>query len=93
MLITWDIQAEQHYRFFSKDKKIIEKINKLLESIEERYDHGIGKPERLKGYKERLIYSRRIDDKNRLIYEVKCTDDKPVISINILSLKGHYSNK
>ena len=93
VLIKWDIQAVQDYKFFLKNKRIIEKIKKLLESIEENYSRGIGKPERLKGYKERLLYSRRIDEKNRLIYEVIQNDDKQVISITILGLKGHYNDK
>ena len=45
--------------------------------------HGIGKPESLKanlsGY-----WSRRIDDKNRVVYSV---DDE---YIKIISCKGHY---
>lgn len=93
MLIKWDIQAQQDYKFFLKDKKIIEKVKKLLESVEGNYHYGIGKPERLKGYKERILYSRRIDDKNRLIYEVVQDDQKNLISINILRLKGHYNDK
>jgi toxin YoeB len=94
MQVNWDVQAEQDYKFFlKKDRRAIEKIKKLLESLEEKYDQGIGKPERLKGYKERLIYSRRIDEKNRIIYEVMQDKNKQVLSITILGLKGHYNNK
>jgi len=60
MLINWDIKAKKSYESWQKvDKKIFIKIRKLLESIEEKYDYGIGKPERLKGYGERIIYSSK----------------------------------
>lgn len=94
MQVNWDVQAEQDYKFFlKKDRRAIEKIQKLLESIEEKYDYGVGKPERLKGYKERFIYSRRIDEKNRLLYEVSLTSKQEIISITILRLKGHYDDR
>lgn len=93
MLVNWNVKALEDYKFFLQDQKISEKIHKLLESIEEKYDYGIGKPERLKGYKERFIYSRRIDDKNRLVYEVHLSLQQQIISITILGLKGHYDNR
>lgn len=49
------------------DKKTLDKIKKLVRSIE--YDglmKGEGKPEKLKSRTN--TYSRRIDEKNRLIY-------------------------
>lgn len=50
------------------DKKKIEKINSLLQSVDrEGQMKGIGKPEKLL---HRRGYSRRIDDTNRLIYLV-----------------------
>lgn len=45
---------------------------------------GIGKPEALK---HRSGYSRRIDDANRLIYEI---DELKIIKI--VSCKGHYES-
>lgn len=49
MQVNWDVQAEQDYKFFlKKDRRAIEKIKKLLESLEEKYDQGIGKPEATK---------------------------------------------
>ena len=66
------------------DKKNVNRINKLLKSIErEGYSKGIGKPEPLKhnlsGY-----WSRRITDEHRMIYKVKEND------IFIASCKDHY---
>lgn len=93
MPVNWNVKAIEDYKFFLKDQEIIKKIQKLLVSVEEKYDYGIGKPERLKGYKERFIYSRRIDEKNRLIYEVYLGLEKQVLSITILGLKGHYNDR
>ncbi|MBR1479424.1 MAG: Txe/YoeB family addiction module toxin [Alphaproteobacteria bacterium] len=47
---------------------------------------GLGKPERLKHYNSREVWSRRIDKKNRLVYEIRADE------ITILSVFGHYVN-
>lgn len=66
----------------NEDKKTLNKINRLLQSIERNGAMvGEGKPERLK-YGEG--YSRRIDEKNRLVYDIE--ND----TIIIKSCKGHY---
>ena len=94
MLINWDAKAKKSYELLYKNNKItFAKVQKLLESIEKQYDNGIGKPERLKGYNDRIIYSRRINDKDRLIYEVIKDDNEEVTSIIILQLKGHYNDR
>ena len=76
----------EHYLYWqSQDKRTLKKINQLLKSIErDGAMHGIGKPEPLK-HKDGE-YSRRIDEANRLVYEV--SDDK----ITIKSCRGHYEN-
>ena len=54
----------------SQDKKTLKKINDLIKSIErDGEDKGLGKPEALKGNMSGF-YSRRIDEKNRLVYRV-----------------------
>ena len=51
-----------------QDKKTIKKINNLLDDIKRNgVMQGIGKPEPLK---HRSGYSRRIDDVNRLVYDI-----------------------
>lgn len=66
------------------DRKIADKIDKLINDIARNgADKGIGKPERLK---HKPYWSRRIDDKNRLVYELR---DKIV---EIQSCKGHYDD-
>lgn len=43
-------------------------------NIEQHPSWGTGKPEALKGYGERNVYSRRIDPKHRLVH--RHYDDK-----------------
>ncbi len=65
------------------DKKILQRINALIKDIESNgVSKGIGKPEKLRHMKG---WSRRIDDKNRLIYDV---EEKGFL--HILACKGHY---
>ena len=73
--------------FFKKINNpiILKKIRQLLEIIPETPYNGIGKPEPLKHHLAGL-WSRRINQEHRLVYEVIETDN--VILIH--SLKGHY---
>ena len=65
------------------DKKILKRINDLVKDIERNgVSKGIGKPEKLK-YRDG--WSRRIDEKNRLVYRIDNND-----YLNIISCKGHY---
>jgi toxin YoeB len=72
----------------SGDKKVLQKIDKLLDELREHPTSGTGKPEQLKHY-EIPTWSRRITDKHRLIYRIQ--EDK--IIVLVLSLWGHYSDK
>ncbi|MBR3624614.1 MAG: Txe/YoeB family addiction module toxin [Selenomonadaceae bacterium] len=59
---------EEYLEWQNRDKKILQRINKLIKDIERNgVLNGIGKPEPLKHYLTGW-YSRRIDEKNRLIY-------------------------
>jgi toxin YoeB len=70
--------------FWSKnDAKIIRKIFDLISDAQRNPFEGIGKPEALK-YNLAGCWSRRIDDKNRLVYQV--TEDE----IKIISCRYHY---
>ena len=73
----------EHYKYWqSQDRKTLNKINRLLQSIErDGAMGGEGKPERLKYGSG---YSRRIDDANRLVYEIE--ND----TIIVTACKGHY---
>ena len=76
-----------HYtEWQGQDKKTVKRINQLLKSIDrDGTMQGIGKPELLKHDKSGL-YSRRIDEANRLVYEMSGNQ------IIVKSCKGHYEN-
>ncbi|MFR4987039.1 MAG: Txe/YoeB family addiction module toxin [Lachnospirales bacterium] len=77
---------EEYLYWQAKDKKSLKKINDLLKDISRNYFSGLGKPEPLKHNCENL-WSRRIDDKNRIIYTIE--ND----TIIIIKCKGHYYDK
>lgn len=79
----WDGAWEDYRYWVGHDRKILKRIDKLLDDIERNGYDGIGKPEPLKGELSGF-WSRRIDDTHRLIYRVE--ND----TIEILSCKGHY---
>lgn len=67
----------------SGNHSILKKIRNLIIDIEKTPFDGLGKPEALK-YNLSGKWSRRISDKDRLVYEISGND------IKIYSLKGHY---
>ena len=66
------------------DPKTLKRINLLLKDISRNGNDGLGKPEKLR---HRDGWSRRIDDVNRLVYQLK--DDG---SIEVMQCKGHYDD-
>lgn len=68
----WADNAWEDYLYWqTQDKKTLKRINLLIKDIERNgVMHGIGKPEALTGNLSGE-YSRRIDDKNRLIYHME----------------------
>ena len=85
-ILFTDTGWAQYTEWQGQDKKTIKKINQLLKSIDrDGALQGIGKPELLRHDKSGL-YSRRIDETNRLVYEIY---DNQII---VKSCKGHYEN-
>lgn len=76
---------EDYIYWQSQDKKTLKKINSLLKEINREPFEGEGKPEPLK--KEKGKWSRRINEKDRLVYSY----DKDAITI--YQCKGHYDDK
>ncbi len=66
--------------------KLLTKIMSLMEELKQHPRSGIGKPERLKHYGSREIYSRRIDREHRLVYEI--LEDKTIVIL--MTAFGHY---
>lgn len=61
---------KEYNKWKSTDKKTYDRINLIFKNMQDNPFTGIGKPEPLK-YDLSGFWSRRIDDKNRIIYEVK----------------------
>ena len=78
---------EKHSK--SGQKKLIEKIITLLDEITRNPKSGTGHPEALKGYGDASVWSRRIDGKHRLTYEIFEEEKK----VKILTAYGHYGDK
>ena len=84
MKIIWNDKAwEEYVQWQTIDRKIVKKINELIKDIQRNGNEGIGKPEplqhELSGY-----WSRRIDDKNRLVYKISDTQ------ITIVACANHH---
>jgi toxin YoeB len=76
---AWD----DYQYWVQADKKILKRVNTLIQEIQRSPFSGIGKPEPLKhglsGY-----WSRRINDEHRIVYKI--VDD----SIVIAQVRYHY---
>jgi len=74
------------------DIRKAKKIQKLIEDIKRHPYTGIGHPEPL-SHDLTGLWSRHIDDKNRLVYRVIKgeTDDDSYVEIS--RCKGHYDDK
>ncbi|HOS17482.1 MAG TPA: Txe/YoeB family addiction module toxin [Bacteroidales bacterium] len=83
-------EAKEQFRYWKKsgNKKSIQKIDNLLESISNSPYKGIGHPKPLcDDYAG--CWSRKIDGKNRIVYRV----DETKGVIYIYSVLGHYQRR
>lgn len=87
MDVTWSTDAWNDYlRWQAEDRKTLKRINQLIKDVQRNgVAHGIGKPEALSGELAGL-WSRRIDEKNRLLYHV--VDGR----LAIVSCRAHYGD-
>lgn len=82
--IAFTPDAWDDYQYWQgQDRKTLRRVNELIKSAQRTPFEGVGKPEPLK---ENLagFWSRRIDQTNRLVYEV--TDSE----IAIISCRFKY---
>ena len=87
MIKVWADDAWEDYLYWqTQDKKTLKKINALIKDIDRNSYDGIGKPEPLTGDLAGY-WSRRIDEKNRLVYKI--VDG----TIRIAQCRTHYGNK
>lgn len=66
----------------------LKKIQAIFRDLENHPFEGIGNPEPLK-YSLSGLWSRRINQKDRLIYEV----NDNTISVYVISAMGHYNDR
>jgi len=82
-LIFADAAWEDYLYWQRQDKRIVERIHKLIQEVQREPFVGIGKPEPLKhdfaGY-----WSRRITDKHRMVYKIEGD------GLLIAQLRYHY---
>lgn len=87
MIKIWDDEAWEDYVYWqTQDKKTLKRINSLIKDIDRNGYAGIGKPEPLIGNWSGY-WSRRIDEKNRLVYKI--VGD----TIRIAQCRTHYGDK
>ena len=82
-LVFADAAWEDYLYWQGQDRKMVERINKLIRETRRDPFAGIGKPEPLKhalaGY-----WSRRITDEHRMVYKVEAG------ALLIAQLRYHY---
>jgi toxin YoeB len=86
MQILFSPKAWNQYLYWQgQDRRAVKRINDLLEDIGRGGHQGIGKPEPLK---ENFsgFWSRRIDEKNRLVYRIHGN------ICEVVQCKGHYDD-
>jgi toxin YoeB len=82
-LVFADAAWEDYLYWQQQDRRMVERINKLIREAQRAPFEGIGKPEPLKhalaGY-----WSRRITDEHRMVYKIEGD------SLHIAQLRYHY---
>ena len=84
MKLTFSDEAWEDYLHWQKqDRKMVERINKLIKEVQRDPFVGVGKPEPLK-HALSGFWSRRITDEHRMVYRV--TED----ALESAQLRFHY---
>lgn len=84
MRLVWDETAWEDYTYWqTADRRILKRINLLIDACLPEPFEGIGKPEQLK-YGAQGSWSRRINEEHRLVYLVAGED------LVILQARYHY---
>lgn len=84
MKLVFSDQAWEDYLYWQKqDRRMVERINKLVQEVKRDPFSGVGKPEPLK-HALAGFWSRRITDEHRMVYRVEGD------SLQIAQLRYHY---
>ncbi len=89
-ILDISVQAKKDIAYLKRNggKAVTKKIEKLLQELIEHPKTGTGQVEQLKGNMQGK-WSRRIDKRNRLVY----TFDDEIVTVEVISAKGHYGDK
>lgn len=89
--ILFTKRADREFRDLRKSgmKTVVAKATRIFLEMKEDPRKGSGKPEILKHYPGKDVWSRRLDKKNRVVYEIR---DEEIIVL-VLSVTGHYDDK
>jgi toxin YoeB len=82
--------AKKHLKLYEKsgDENSKKRIEHIFIDLSEHPQIGVGSPEELK-YGLNGFWSRKINKKDRLIYKI----DNEIITVTVISAKGHYDDK
>ena len=84
MKLTFSDEAWEDYLYWQKqERKMVERINRLIKEVQRDPFAGVGKPEALK-HALSGFWSRRVTDEHRMVYRV--TED----ALEIAQLRFHY---
>ena len=84
---AWQDDAWEDYLYWQiQDKRTLKRINLILKDIDRNAYEGLGKPEALSGNLAGY-WSRRIDDKNRIVYKIENNQ------VLIAQCGSHYRDK
>ena len=84
MRLVFAEEAWQDYLYWQKqDRKMVERVNRLIQEVAREPFSGIGKPEPLK-HALAGFWSRRISDEDRMVYRVEGD------ALLIAQLRYHY---
>lgn len=88
LILLPDAEEDLEAHIKAGNKKLLKKIFVLFEELKQHPQTGTGRPKPLK-YQQSGLWSRRIDDKHRMIYTI----ENEVITVYIIALWGHYDDK
>jgi len=87
--ITLSNKAEKDLKsLFKSEPKTYKKAMSLIAELSTHPRTGTGKPT-IKKYNLSGLYARKITDKHRLVYSI----NDNILTIQIISAKGHYQDK
>ena len=87
--VIFSQKAQQDLKSLKKSEpQAYKKARLLIEELAEHPKTGRGKPQ-LKKYDLEGLFARKITDKHRLVYSI----NDEIITVDILSARGHYNDK